>query len=96
MLCGILFPLEYLPDSVVLIAKFIPLTYFGDAIKQLSMDATPVAPLGIDLLILLVTTIIIIFVAVRTFKWDQPTPQKNKFNKKKVRRGMNKYGTSSN
>jgi ABC-2 type transport system permease protein len=72
MLTGILIPFSILPDAVLTIARFIPLTYLGDALRQQMLGDVPVAPLVIDNLVMLGTSIVLIVLAVRLFRWNQP------------------------
>lgn len=72
MLTGILLPFDILPPVVLSIARFIPLTYLGDALRQQLLGDPPIASLTFDNLILLGSSIVLILLAARLFRWSQP------------------------
>ena len=45
-LSGIFFPIATMGDALQTVAKFLPLTYLGDALRQVMVDGTPFAPLA--------------------------------------------------
>lgn len=72
MLTGVLLPFSILPDFVLKIARFIPLTYLGDALRQQFIGGPAIAPLPIDNLVLFGSTVALFLLAVRLFHWAQP------------------------
>ena len=48
-LSGIFFPFDFMPDFLRTIARLLPLTYLGDALRQVMVNGTQVAPIGVDL-----------------------------------------------
>ena len=72
MLTGILLPFSIMPDIVLTVARFIPLTYLGDALRQQIIGGTPIASLAVDDLVLFGTAVALIALAVRLFRWGQP------------------------
>ena len=44
-LSGMFFPIEAMPDALQTVARFLPLTYLGDALRQVMVGGTPFAPL---------------------------------------------------
>ena len=44
-LSGIFFPIATMPDALQTVARLLPLTYLGDALRQVMVDGTPFAPL---------------------------------------------------
>jgi len=69
-LSGIFFSFEFLPDFLQTIARFLPLTYLADALRQVMVDGTQVAPLGVDVLILTAWLVVCLSVAARSFRWE--------------------------
>ena len=47
-LSGIFFPFDFMPDFLQTVARLLPLTYLGDALRQDMVNGTQVAPLGMD------------------------------------------------
>lgn len=71
MLCGILIPLQTLPPIFADFARYIPLTYFGDALRQSLVGAAGDYALTTDWLVMLGTAAVFTTVAAFTFRWDQ-------------------------
>ena len=69
-LSGIFFPVELMPDFMRPIIAAIPLTYLGDAFRQIMVDATPLYPLGVDIAVLGGWLVFCIILAVRLFRWE--------------------------
>lgn len=67
---GIFIPLELMPDSLARIAKYIPVTYLGDAIGQTMVGAEAVFPLTTSYLIMGGTAALLTLVTAITFRWD--------------------------
>ena len=61
---------KFLPGILQTIARFLPLTYLGDAMRQVMVNGTQVAPLGIDLAILTGWLVVCLTIAARTFRWE--------------------------
>ncbi len=72
LLTGILLPFSSLPDFILTIARFIPLTYLGDALRQQILGEKPIASLWVDDLVLFGTAAFLVVLAVRLFHWGQP------------------------
>jgi ABC-2 type transport system permease protein len=69
-LSGIFFPLEVMPEWLRGVATFMPLTYLGDALRQVMVGGAPFVPLPVDALVLggwLAATLVI---SARFFRWQ--------------------------
>jgi ABC-2 type transport system permease protein len=69
-LSGIFFSFDFMPAWLQTVARFLPLTYLGDALRQVMVNGTQVAPLGIDVAILTGWLVVCLAVAARTFRWE--------------------------
>jgi len=69
-LSGIFFPLEIMPNWLRTIATFMPLTYLGDALRQVMVGGTPFVPLGVDVAILGGWLVVCLGISARFFRWQ--------------------------
>jgi ABC-2 type transport system permease protein len=69
-LSGIFFSFDFMPGWLQGVARLLPLTYLGDALRQVMVNGTQVAPLGVDLAILTGWMVVCLAVAARTFRWE--------------------------
>jgi ABC-2 type transport system permease protein len=69
-LSGIFFALESLPSVLRGVAAFMPLTYLGDALRQVMVGGTPFVPLGVGVAILGAWLIGCFLVSARFFRWQ--------------------------
>ncbi len=69
-LSGIFFPVEFFPAFMRPIVDAIPLTYLGDAFRQIMVEATPVHPINIDIAALAAWLIVCMLLAIRFFRWE--------------------------
>ncbi len=69
-LSGIFFPLAALPIFLTPIVRALPLTYLGDALRQVLTGGTPTFPIWLDLAVLAGWTIACSLLAIRLFKWE--------------------------
>jgi ABC-2 type transport system permease protein len=69
-LSGIFFSFEFLPGFLQSIARLLPLTYLGDALRQTMVNGTQVAPLEVDVVILVGWLVVCMGVAARAFRWE--------------------------
>ncbi|MBV9615922.1 MAG: ABC transporter permease [Ktedonobacteraceae bacterium] len=73
LLTGIMLPLSIMPSIFLTMAKFIPFTYLGDALRQqMTGSDLPIAPVVIDNLVILGVTVVLVALAVPLFRWGQP------------------------
>jgi ABC-2 type transport system permease protein len=69
-LSGIFFPFDFMPDFLRTFARLLPLTYLGDALRQVMVNGTQVAPLGVDVLVLAGWLVVCLAIAARSFRWE--------------------------
>lgn len=69
-LSGIFFPVNVMPVFLQPVIKAIPLTYLGDALRQVMTGATPLYSLNTDIGIMLAWLATSVVVAVRFFQWE--------------------------
>lgn len=69
-LSGIFFPIDFMPDFMRTIIAIIPLTYLGDAFRQVMVEATPLHPLGIDIAVLSAWLVACMILAIKLFRWE--------------------------
>jgi ABC-2 type transport system permease protein len=69
-LSGIFFPMDILPSAMKPIVNAMPLTYLGDALRQIMVDATPLHSLWLDAAVLGAWLVVCMLLAIRLFKWE--------------------------
>jgi ABC-2 type transport system permease protein len=71
-LSGIFFPIASLVSVLVLavIIKLLPLTYLGDALRQITFEGAPDFPLVLDIAVLTGWFIVCSLLAIRFFRWQ--------------------------
>jgi ABC-2 type transport system permease protein len=69
-LSGIFWPMEMMPAFIKPIINVMPLTYLGDALRQIMVGATPFHPLWLDAAVLGAWLVICMLLAIRLFKWE--------------------------
>jgi ABC-2 type transport system permease protein len=69
-LSGIFFPIAVLPVFLAPVVRALPLTYLGDALRQIVTGGTPAFPMWVDLAVLAGWTLVCALLAVRLFKWE--------------------------
>jgi ABC-2 type transport system permease protein len=57
-------------DFLQSVARLLPLTYLGDALRQVMVDGIPFAPLYVCVAVLLAWLVGCLLVAARFFKWQ--------------------------
>lgn len=68
-LSGVFIPIEQLPDVVRPVAVVLPLTYAGDALRQIMVGGTPYVPIAVAVAVLGAWLVGSLVVATRTFRW---------------------------
>ena len=68
-LSGIFFPLEQMPGWLRTIAAALPLTYLGDALRQVMVGGTPFVPVIVGVAVLGVWLVVCFAVSSRFFRW---------------------------
>jgi ABC-2 type transport system permease protein len=69
-LSGIFFPIEFMPDVLQPIAAVLPLTYLGDALRQVMVGGSPYVPLALGLAVLTGWLVVCMGIAARFFRWE--------------------------
>jgi len=69
-LSGIFFPVEFMPDFMRPVLAAIPLTYLGDAFRQVMVEATPLYPLSLDVVVLGAWLVVSMILAIKLFRWE--------------------------
>jgi ABC-2 type transport system permease protein len=69
-LSGIFFPIAFMPDWLQPVAAIMPLTYLGDALRQIMVGGGAYAPLPVDLLVLGAWLAVCFLLSARFFRWQ--------------------------
>jgi len=69
-LSGIFFPIEAMPPILQSIARLIPLTYLGDALRQVMVGGVPFAPLAVCAMVLAGWLVVCFGIASVKFRWQ--------------------------
>lgn len=69
-LSGIFFPIAFMPAFLQPIAALMPLTYLGDALRQVMVGGVPYAPLWFDALVLTGWLVVCFLISARWFRWE--------------------------
>ncbi|HEX8939299.1 MAG TPA: ABC transporter permease [Candidatus Limnocylindrales bacterium] len=69
-LSGIFFPFEIMPDFMRAVGAAMPLTYLGDAMRQVMVNGAAFAPLSVDVAILAVWLVVCLGISARFFRWQ--------------------------
>ena len=69
-LSGTFFPIDAMPDTLRTVARAMPLTYLGDALRQVMVGGTPFSPLWICFAVLVGWLVVCFGIAARFFRWQ--------------------------
>ena len=69
-LSGIFFPVEIMPDFLRPVIEALPLTYLGDAFRQIMVGAPPLHSLTTDIVVLSGWLIVCMALAIKFFRWE--------------------------
>ncbi|MEO8229923.1 MAG: ABC transporter permease [Chloroflexota bacterium] len=69
-LSGTFFPISVMPDVLQTVARFLPLTYLSDALRQVMVGGSAYAPLVVCVAILVGWTVVCFGFAARRFQWQ--------------------------
>ncbi len=69
-LSGIFFPLELMPSWLQTVAALLPLTYLGDALRQVMVGGSPFVPLATSVAVLSIWLVACLAISSRYFKWQ--------------------------
>lgn len=70
LLCGLFFPVENYPLWLQHFCKLLPLTFFVDGLRKIAFDGRHIWELSRQLAGLLVWTLLILPLSIRSFKWE--------------------------
>ena len=69
-LSGVFFPIEIMPSVLRPVAAILPLTYLGDALRQVMVSGSAFAPLPVDLAVLGGWFVVCLGISSRFFRWE--------------------------
>jgi ABC-2 type transport system permease protein len=69
-LSGIFFPIALMPDWLQGVAKLLPLTYLGDALRQTMVGGSPFVPLALCFAVLTGWLVVCFAISARFFRWQ--------------------------
>ena len=69
-LSGIFFPINFMPDYIKPVVKAIPLTYLGDALRQVMVGASPEHAMQTNILVLSAWFLVTLLVGIKFWKWE--------------------------
>jgi ABC-2 type transport system permease protein len=69
-LSGIFFPVDMMPGFMQPVMAALPLTYLGDSMRQIMVNASAIHPMLLNLAVLGAWFVACLVVAVRFFKWE--------------------------
>ncbi|MFC2035362.1 ABC transporter permease [Chloroflexota bacterium] len=69
-LSGIFFPVDFMPSFMRPLVAAMPITYLGDALRQVMVDTSPLHPIPMDVAILTGWLVVSIVLTIRFFRWE--------------------------
>ena len=69
-LSGTFFVIDQMPQPLQVVARFLPLTYLSDALRQVMVDGTAFSPLWFCVVVLIGWTVVCFGISARFFKWQ--------------------------
>ncbi|MBT4512979.1 MAG: ABC transporter permease [Chloroflexi bacterium] len=69
-LSGTFFEVSNMPSFIEPVVKIMPLTYLGDALRQIMVDGSPLYPMTTDILVMAGWTLVCLVITIRFFRWD--------------------------
>ena len=69
-LSGVFVPLAILPSFLVVVAKFLPLYYLGDALRKVMIQGKGLLDVWLDLLVVALVGLACFAAAVKLFRWE--------------------------
>lgn len=69
-LSGIFFPVETMPNFMKPVVSSMPLTYLGDALRQVMIEAARLHPMNLNLIVLGATLVVCMSLSIKLFKWE--------------------------
>ncbi|MGO1172948.1 MAG: ABC transporter permease [Actinomycetaceae bacterium] len=68
---GLALPFALMPDAVAAVLEVLPTSFFADLLSSQMSSAEPVHPAWLSVSVVALTAVVAIWIAVRTFRWDQ-------------------------
>ena len=69
-LSGTFFPIDVMPSALQGVARFLPLTYLSDAMRQVMVNGAAFAPLALCVAVLAGWSVVCFGISARFFKWQ--------------------------
>jgi ABC-2 type transport system permease protein len=69
-LSGVFFNIEWVPAALGVIARMMPLYYFGEALREVMINGANLADVWVDLVVLIGFGLVCFVIAVRFFRWE--------------------------
>ncbi|MCG8640027.1 MAG: ABC transporter permease [Desulfobacterales bacterium] len=69
-LSGIFFPIEFMPSYIKPVIKALPLTYLGDALRQVMIGTSGYHSMTTNLLVLSAWFVVSLIITIRFWRWD--------------------------
>jgi len=69
-LSGTFFEVANMPAFIEPVVRILPLTYLGDALRQIMVDGTPLHSMTTNVIVMAIWIVICLAITIRFFKWD--------------------------
>ena len=69
-LSGIFFPIDFMPDYIKPVVKAIPLTYLGDALRQVMVGASPQHTMQTNITVLIAWFFVTLVIGIKFWEWE--------------------------
>jgi ABC-2 type transport system permease protein len=69
-LAGIFFPIQFVPTALAVIARCLPLYYFGDALREVMIRGKGLGAVWLDIVVLVGMGLICFAISVKLFRWE--------------------------
>jgi len=69
-LSGTFFEISNMHSFIEPVVKILPLTYLGDALRQIMVDGTPLHSMGTNILVMVMWAVVCLAITIRFFRWD--------------------------
>jgi ABC-2 type transport system permease protein len=69
-LSGVFFPIEFVPDYIRPIVKFLPLTYLGNALREVMVGIPSQVSMRTNIVVLIVWSLVTVIITVKFWKWE--------------------------
>jgi ABC-2 type transport system permease protein len=69
-LSGIFFPVDMLPNFMKPVVNAMPLSYLGDSLRQVMIQATPLHTMNLNVLVLGIWLAVCVTLSIKLFRWE--------------------------